>query len=102
MLPPGCAERAMYAGDSSTRLKAGSVGPGVVLVPPASVGALKELMDSAREMRVTGGGLQSSYTGSSELLRSCLVLIGARIEHVVIDVCASNVSMALWLRFSPS
>ena len=35
-------------------------------------------------MRVTGGGLHKSYSGSPEALRSCLVFVGAIIAVVTI------------------
>jgi hypothetical protein len=102
MLPPLCAHRARYAGVSATFLKLTSVGAGVGNAEPASVGAREEMTDSAFETNVTGGGLHRSNIGSSDALRSCLVCIGAMIVHVVIELCASNISTGLWFLFSPS
>jgi hypothetical protein len=90
MLPPRCAERAIYAGDCSAFLNSAWIGVGSA--EPASVGALEDITDSARETNVTGGGLHRSYIGSSDVLSSCLVCIGAIIVHVVIELCASNIS----------
>lgn len=43
---------------------------------------------------VTGGGLQMSYTGSSEKPSICLVFAGAIMEAVTMDECVSNTSTA--------
>jgi hypothetical protein len=96
MLPSKCAERAIYAGLSATFLKFDSVGAGVGNAEPASVGGFdEELIDSARDMRVTGGGLQRSNIGSSEALSSCRVFNGAMTAQVVMELCASNISRGL-------
>jgi hypothetical protein len=84
MLPPRCADRAIYAGLSAALLKLVSVGTGVGSADPASVGARDETTDSAFDTKVTGGGLQK--IGSSEALRSCLVWMGAMTVHVVIEL----------------
>ena len=59
---------------------------------PASVGARDDMTDSAFDTNVTGGGLQRSNIGSSDALSSCLVWIGAITVHVVMELCASNIS----------
>ena len=82
MLPSICAERAIYAGVSAARLKLDSVRAGVGGAP-ISVGAREDTTDSARDISVTGGGLQISKMGSSDMLRSCLVFSGAMMAHVV-------------------
>ena len=105
MLPSTCAVRATYAGLSATRRKVDSVGAGVgrAEAVPASVGGFEEpFIDSAREIRVIGGGLQRSKMGSSDALRHCRVLRGARTAQVVIELCASNSSRGRWFLLSPS
>jgi len=100
MLPSVCADRAIYAGLSATLLKVDSAGVGNA--EPDSVGGFEPFMDSARDMSVTGGGLQRSNIGSSDALSSCRVFSGARMAHVVIESCASNISTGRWFFFSPS
>jgi hypothetical protein len=80
----------MYAGDRSAFLN--SAWTGVGRAEPASVGARDDMTDSALETNVTGGGLHRSYIGSSDALSICLVCIGAIIVHVVMELCASNIS----------
>jgi hypothetical protein len=100
IFPSVCAERATYAGLSATLLKVISAGVG--RADPASVGGFEPFIDSARDMSVMGGGLQRSKIGSSDAESNCLVLSGAMIAHVVIELCASNISTGRWLFFSPS
>ena len=50
----------MYAGLSAALLNVESVAAGVGSADPASVGARDEMTDSARDTKVTGGGLQRS------------------------------------------
>ena len=71
---------------------------GVVGIPVSDglwslwLGALEEEWDSDRLTRVTAGGLQRSYRGSPEALRSCRVLVGAMMAVVTIAEWASNTS----------
>jgi hypothetical protein len=94
IFPARCAERAIYAGDSAAFLKLASIvaGVGGAAPAPASVGAREEITDSAFDTKVTGGGLHRSKIGSSDALSSCLLCIGAITVHVVIELCASNIS----------
>ena len=52
-------------------------------------------------MSVTGGGLQRSYSGSPERLRTFRVFVGAMRAVVTIAECASNISTGR-LSFSAS
>jgi hypothetical protein len=93
MFPARCAARAIYAGLSVAFLKLASIVAGVGGAVPVSLGAREEMADSAFDTKVTGGGLHKSKIGSSDELSSCRVCIGAMIVHVVIELCASNISI---------